>query len=250
MTKCVFVSAKQVKSGKDLSANYLQSFFTDLGYSCEVHAFKDKLIQVACDILNIGVDEFMDGYDETVEHYTSHNDNKILSGNHIWNTHSVDIIGVCGNPVTMYNRDSTKYKWWKDVPLYNINDKLYSKREWIIHVSENIFKPHCGEDYFGQSAAKRIDNQDIIIYSDSGFASETIPVIEKVGKDNCLVVQLIREGYDSGIKDSRKLLEPEDFPEHLRPRFIQVINPNVEDWQEVLEQKLRLKVANKVLEDI
>lgn len=245
MVKCVFISAKQVKTGKDLSANYLQSFFTDLGYDCEVHAFKDKLIQVACDILNISVDEFMDGYDETVEHYISPNAN---SGNHFWNTRSVTITGVCGKTVTVYNKDFTKYKWWKDVPLYNINDKFYSKREWIIHVSENIFKPHCGGDYFGKAAAKLIDNQDIVIYSDSGFASEVIPVIEKVGKDNCLVVQLIREGYDSGIKDSRKLLEPQDFPEHLRPRFVQVTNPNIEDWLEVLEQKLRLKVANKVLE--
>ena len=73
-------------------------------------------------------------------------------------------------------------------------------------------------------------------------------MIEKVGNDNCLVVQLIREGYDSGIKDSRKLLESEDFPEHLRPQFVQVTNPNCEGWEEILEDKLRRIVADKVLE--
>ncbi len=69
--KAIFISAQQPRSGKDLSAKYLQSFFTDLGYNCEIHAFKDKLIQVACDILNISVDEFLDGYDETSEDYLS-----------------------------------------------------------------------------------------------------------------------------------------------------------------------------------
>ncbi|ADX87987.1 hypothetical protein 2016DhaA_0820 [Vibrio phage ICP1] len=230
--KAIFISAQQPRSGKDLSAKYLQSFFTDLGYNCEIHAFKDKLIQVACDILNISVDEFLDGYDETSEDYLS----RFTKQEQLTR---FDI-------VTLLN--SVQNKWWKDVRLYNVNGRFYSKREWIIHVSENIFKPHCGKDYFGQAAANHIDNQDIILYSDSGFAHEAFPVIEKVGKDNCLVVQLIREGYNSGIKDSRKLLEPEDFPEHLRPQFVQVSNPNCPEWQEVLERKLRLKVANKVLE--
>lgn len=233
MTKrCIFVSSTKPRSGKDLSAKYLQSFFTDLGYSCEVHAFKNKLIEVACDILNISSDEFLDGYDETTEDYLS----KFSKEEQLTRF----------NVVTLLH--AAKTKWWKDVRQYNTNGRFYSKREWIIHTSEKVFKPHCGEDFFGQAAARRIDNQDIIIYSDSGFADETIPVIEKVGRENCMVVQLIREGYDSGVNDSRKLLEPEDYPEHLRPRFVRVTNENVDNWQEVLENKLQHTVAQKVLE--
>ena len=219
--RVVFISAKQVKSGKDLSANYLQSFFTDLGYNCEVHAFKDKLIELAAAFVGESVEDFIEYYDSQVRDLPDF-EQSIAK----WETE----------------------KWWKDVPLYHMEGGEMSKRELLIYISEKVIKPVFGEDFFGQAAAKRIDNQDIIIYSDSGFVSEVIPVIEKVGKDNCLVVQLIREGYYSGIKDSRKLLEPEDFPEHLRPQFVQVINPNIEGWQEVLEQNLRLKVANKILE--
>ena len=219
--KVVFISAKQVKSGKDLSANYLQSFFTDLGYNCEVHAFKDKLIELAAAFVGESVEDFLEYYDSQVKDLPDFKQSIAE-----WETE----------------------KWWKEVPLYRIEGSEVSKRELLIRISEEVIKPVLGKDFFGQATAKRVDNQDIIIYSDSGFAHEAIPVIEKVGKDNCLVVQLIRESYDSGINDSRKLLEPEDFPEHLRPRFVQVINQNVEDWQEVLEQNLRLKVANKVLE--
>ncbi len=221
MSKIIFISAAQPRSGKDLSAKYLQSFFTGLGYNCEVHTFKDKLIELVAAFVDESVEDFLEYYDSQVKDLPDFEQS-----------------------VAHWGGD----KWWKDVPLYRINLDELSKRELLIYISEKCVKPVFGEDFFGQSAAKRIDNQDVVIYSDSGFADEAIPVIEKVGKDNCLVVQLIREGNASGIKDSRKLLEPEDFPEHLRPRFVRVGNPNCDKWQEVLERRLRLKVANKVLE--
>ncbi|HHB9680476.1 TPA: hypothetical protein ACOAY7_002859 [Vibrio cholerae] len=225
-TKAIFISAQQPRSGKDLSAKYLQSFFTDLGYNCEIHAFKDKLIEHTADFVGVTVEKFMEHYDDKVVSLTY--------------AQTVDIFRPHPKP--------QNHAWVKDVPMYEVDGNVYSKRQALIHVSEDIYKPIHGKDYFGQAVAKLIDNQDIIIYSDSGFAHEAFPVIEKVGKDNCLVVQLIRQGYDSGIKDSRKLLEPDDFPEHLRPRFVRVSNPNCEDWEGILEDNLRLKVANKVLE--
>lgn len=221
MCKIIFVSAQQVKSGKDLSAKYLQSFFTDLGYRCEVHAFKDKLIELSAAFIGESVEDFLEYYDSQVKDLPDFEQSIA---------------------------DWESNKWWKDVRLYRVNGDELSKRELLIYISEKCIKPVFGADFFGQAAAKRIDKQDIIIYSDSGFAHEAFPVIEKVGKDNCFVVQLIREGYDSGIKDSRKLLEPEDFPEHLQPQFVRVSNPNCPEWQEILEDNLRLKVANKVLE--
>ena len=78
-----------------------------------------------------------------------------------------------------------------------------SRREAMIHVSEDIIKPKKGLDYFGKSVAKEIEEDKNYALADGGFVEELEPIIEKVGAENIVIVQLTREGHDYS-SDSRK----------------------------------------------
>jgi len=78
-----------------------------------------------------------------------------------------------------------------------------SRREAMIHVSEDIIKPKKGLDYFGKSVAEEIEEDKNYALADGGFVEELEPIIEKVGAENIVIVQLTREGHDYS-SDSRK----------------------------------------------
>ena len=78
-----------------------------------------------------------------------------------------------------------------------------SRREAMIHVSEDIIKPKKGLDYFGKSVAEEIEEGNNYALADGGFVEELEPIIEKVGAENIVIVQLTREGCDYS-SDSRK----------------------------------------------
>lgn len=78
-----------------------------------------------------------------------------------------------------------------------------SRREAMIHVSEDIIKPKKGLDYFGRSVADEIMEGKNYALADGGFVEELEPIIEKVGTENIVIVQLTREGCDYS-SDSRK----------------------------------------------
>ena len=78
-----------------------------------------------------------------------------------------------------------------------------SRREAMIHVSEDIIKPKKGLDYFGKSVAEEIFEDNNYALADGGFVEELEPIIEKVGAENIVIVQLTREGCDYS-SDSRK----------------------------------------------
>ena len=78
-----------------------------------------------------------------------------------------------------------------------------SRREAMIHVSEDIIKPKKGLDYFGKSVAEEIEDGNNYALADGGFVEELEPIIEKVGAENIVIVQLTREGCDYS-SDSRK----------------------------------------------
>jgi len=78
-----------------------------------------------------------------------------------------------------------------------------SRREAMIHVSEDIIKPKKGLDYFGRSVAEEIEEENNYALADGGFVEELEPIIEKVGAENIVIVQLTREGHDYS-SDSRK----------------------------------------------
>lgn len=100
----------------------------------------------------------------------------------------------------------------KEVPSVYLNHM--SCREAMIHVSEDIIKPQKGLDFFGSLVANEIDlNRDYCI-SDGGFIDEVAPVINKVGSENFVLVQLTREGHDYST-DSRRYLDGNLYEEFV-----------------------------------
>lgn len=81
-----------------------------------------------------------------------------------------------------------------------------SCREAMIYVSETIIKPKKGLDYFGKQVANEIDLDKDYCISDGGFIDELIPVINTVGSDNFVLVQLTRDDCDYS-SDSRRYFD-------------------------------------------
>lgn len=92
----------------------------------------------------------------------------------------------------------------KEVPTSLLNHM--SCREAMIYVSEKIIKPQRGLDYFGNLVAEEIDVHKNYAISDGGFIDELIPVVERVGNDNFVLVQLTRDGHDFS-SDSRRYFD-------------------------------------------
>lgn len=76
-------------------------------------------------------------------------------------------------------------------------------------LSELMCKPIFGEDVFGALAAAHIHsdpNCRLWVITDSGFQVEAAPVIHAVGKGNCALVRLHRDGCDFS-NDTRSYLD-------------------------------------------
>lgn len=98
---------------------------------------------------------------------------------------------------------------WHPLALYTAKGNLvstYTPRQALIHVSEDIIKPNCGSEYFGECAALscRLDQVDMAIFSDGGFKEEIEPLREAF--DQVVIVRLHREGF-TFEGDSRSYLE-------------------------------------------
>ena len=91
----------------------------------------------------------------------------------------------------------------KEVPRIELGG--LSKREALIHVSENVIKPKHGKDYFGVKTAERVDPLLNHCFSDGGFIEEVHPLINRVGPENICIVQLYRDGC-SFSADSRNYI--------------------------------------------
>lgn len=89
----------------------------------------------------------------------------------------------------------------KEVPHMDIGHM--SCREAMIYVSEKVIKPRKGLDYFGLQVANEIDLSKDYAISDGGFVDELKPVINTIGSDNFILVQLTRDGCDYST-DSRR----------------------------------------------
>lgn len=81
-----------------------------------------------------------------------------------------------------------------------------SRREAMIYVSEKVIKPRRGLDYFGKQIANEMNLSKDYCISDGGFVDELIPVINRVGSDNFVLVQLTRDGCDYS-SDSRRYFD-------------------------------------------
>lgn len=96
----------------------------------------------------------------------------------------------------------------KEAPMKRLGGR--SPREALIYVSEQVVKPAFGHDYFGRYAAENLEQGALNIFSDGGFVEEAIPVLNVVGADNVLLVQIYREGC-SFDGDSRNYLPRDMF---------------------------------------
>lgn len=115
-----------------------------------------------------------------------------------------------------------------------------SPRQALIRVSEDIMKPAFGKDYFGKALAAEIYKEYTFV-SDSGFMDELVPVINRVGPENVLVVQITREGC-SFDNDSRDYLDPDelfyrnvsvvsiDNPEGQEEEFVELVLDVIGEW--------------------
>lgn len=122
---------------------------------------------------------------------------------------------------------SFKYQLFKEtISYFNVDEKWFmdgynnretkelpssllghmSRREAMIYVSEEVIKPRRGPDYFGNLVANEIDLTKDYCISDGGFIEELIPVINKVGTNNFVLVQLTRDGCDYSA-DSRRYFQ-------------------------------------------
>lgn len=220
MVKVVIFNSNVPRSGKGTCAKILSEWAGEQGYSYQTPEFKDKLIELTATTLGISVEEFLDGYDMLAKDYIAEHKDKY--------------------PIETLIHASYQ-EWWKDVKLYGLGKKRVSKREALIHVSENVIKPNFGEDYFGKALAESISPMvDFAFVADGGFVAEVESVVQEVGLGNVLIVNLYRD-VKNPTKDSRKLLNGEDFHWTLEPEFVKVENNGtIED----LKQQLMGKVVH------
>lgn len=95
----------------------------------------------------------------------------------------------------------------KELPSYYLvnNGKPISPRQAMINTSEEVVKPLFGRDAFGVALASDL-GEGFNFISDGGFASEVVPLVDKLGAENVLVIRVHREGC-SFENDSRNYLE-------------------------------------------
>jgi hypothetical protein len=110
-----------------------------------------------------------------------------------------------------YNDRSIKEKPVREL---NINGNNLSRRDAMIYVSEEHIKPKYGNGYFGVKVSNLMRLDTNYCFSDGGFASELIPIINKIGSDNIRIVQLTRDGCDFS-SDSRRYLHGDLIEEYV-----------------------------------
>lgn len=109
-----------------------------------------------------------------------------------------------------------------------------SRREALIHVSEDIIKPTKGKAYFGEQVAAEIEDNNHYAIADGGFVEELAPLIERVGAENIVIVQLTREGHDYS-SDSRRYFNGILFKEYT------INGATTIDKQYVLPEELNIR---------
>jgi hypothetical protein len=87
----------------------------------------------------------------------------------------------------------------------------------MIYVSEDITKPALGNDIFGVCVAREVEDGKDYAISDGGFEDELVPLINRVGADNIVLVQLTREGCDYS-SDSRRYFNGNLVKEYIIQR--------------------------------
>ena len=185
------------RSAKDTAANHLVGLINSQDGNLVAHKrnFKDQLVSIAAKILGISAEEFLTDYD-------------CKTPDHVWWCKDLASLSTTASMAAMGEK------------------KVYSQREWLIHVSESVIKPSFGDQAFGRMFVNSLPEEGIVFCGDSGFASELQPVIDHVGVENVLVVRIQREGC-TFEGDSRSYLDPNMFEQDVK--FIQILNNGTED---------------------
>lgn len=184
------------RSGKNIAADHMCNTINTLGSNLIAYhkAFKDELFKICANTLGVSVEEYQTDYDRQTP----------------------DKVWWMKDLVSISTSASMKVQGEK---------KLYSQREFLIHMSENVIKPSFGKDAFGKAFVNSLPEEGIVFVSDSGFPEELQPVIDHVGAENVLVIRIQREGC-SFEGDSRDYLTPEMFDDKVQ--FYQIVNNGTE----------------------
>jgi hypothetical protein len=128
------------------------------------------------------------------------------------------------------------YETWKTEG--NAEFLGYNLRPLMISFAEEWVKPTFGQDAFGKLALRWLTGPtscSMTIVSSVGFFDEVQPIVERFGPENCLLIQLSKDGctYDG---DSRSYVELDNVTTvQLNNRYdlemykVQVIKA-VKDW--------------------
>lgn len=128
-------------------------------------------------------------------------------------------------------------KGLKDTPIDASLFPHLTYRKAYIDMSEEFAKRLYREDFFGHIACNSILKKNwgnIHVFTDCGFAAETVPIIEALDRHNCLLIRLSRPGHDY-VGDSRsdisvpcKMVDINNqFDEQM---FYAQVERVVEDW--------------------
>ncbi|AOQ26808.1 hypothetical protein [Vibrio phage S4-7] len=189
------------RSGKGIIAKHLTENINSMDNNVPAFhmEFKDELFKICANFLGKSVGSFLSNYDARCE----------------------DVI----NPSHL-ERIPEWYKDYTGTIGQRVVNTQYSKREFLIHVSENVIKPSFGDQAFGNALANNLPKDGYVFISDSGFKDELQPVIDHVGASNVLVVRINRDGC-TFEGDSRDYLEPEMFNNEVL--FMDVSNNKTEE---------------------
>lgn len=113
---------------------------------------------------------------------------------------------VCAMTGLVYS-DAT-YEETKD---RRVRDTGRTFREMMISLSEDYVIPTYGSDFWGRTLVRTLPHQSLpllVVIPDIGFNRELPPIIDYVGADYFMLVQLVRYGRDWG-NDSRRYVDPE-----------------------------------------
>ena len=200
-TVVIFNSPKG--SGKDIAADMMKEYFS----SGVRLSFKDELYKDTARHFNISVEDLID----------YHNDRELKE--------------IPDLMFPKYQSESLKQYFFSLIYVIGVlinNSYLmslgyYSSREALIHVSEDLVKPKCGEEHYGRQLAHRIEqtSETFFFVGDGGFKFEVVPLLDK--GYNVVIAQLMRSGT-TFEGDSRSLLNKDDFKEYTNITFTTIDN--------------------------
>lgn len=115
-----------------------------------------------------------------------------------------------------------------------------SPRDFLIFISERIVKPHFGKNFFGLSATESISAEDFnkgVVFTDSGFEEEALPLVKDFGGRNVFIVQFTGQGVKDFGNDSRGFINIREA------RTIRMSQPN----EGISPEKYAMLIAQEVI---